>query len=247
MKHYNRKNYGSHYKPYARNDEAAYGPRRNSHFRGPLRNTNGADFNRHQDRTNPQDRDRNRAASHKPEYGRGQNWGRHEEEDHGYYGPVQKRVSEDNPEMGARNDEFVIDRKGGKDRDKAKEELVLERVWATVGARVTREERLKKESEQKQGARGPYHDEYASDDSDAVYEDEDFDDKNLRHYRGVTREGLRFCLEKATEYWNHPDSYRYKIQCPCEWVRKEVSYGFVCFCFQSPMVSDEKTFNSSEC
>jgi hypothetical protein len=44
MKEYSRKKNRTYYRPYTGSEEAAYGPRRKSHFCGLLRNTSGMDF-----------------------------------------------------------------------------------------------------------------------------------------------------------------------------------------------------------
>lgn len=231
MKHYNRQSFKS--SPYQNPlHKAAYGPRRGGHnFRGPLRDTRASDLNHSSSCDH-----RNRTAPSKSQWvDSRRTYRRDEEEDYGYYGPQKDAAAATSsskvrhvpaatvPAAGDAGIDagisFVLDRKGGGDRNKAKEDKVVSEVWKWV---------VKEKAKCQPAAgpcRGPYNDEYGSDsDSDVDCDWNDYEESlNSIHLRGVTEDGLRFCLEKAAKYWNEPDSSRMQIQCPCEWVRVKVS------------------------
>ncbi len=276
MKQYRGKNNGSYYKPYAGYNEAAYGPGRKSHFRGPLRNTNGTDMNARRQDPARQDHKpgyakggdwgkrqvrggnwggvesrgwERRSASDTPGYAKGGDWGKRQASG-GNWGGVEsggwvRRSASDKPgsKMEAAEDgkvSFVLDRRGGRDRNEAKEDKVVSDVWKWVIGRKAEEK--KKQSMASGGGKGGnkgcdhfYPGPYDSEDDDSCAPDSDYEDEdggnrtNLEHFEKVTKAGLSFCLKKAAEYWNDPDSSRYQIQCPCEWVRKNVSLRDVSF------------------
>lgn len=222
MKHYNRENYRNRHNPY---EAAAYGPRRKPPFRGPLRGARLGNFNqrghspdRRRDARAGRFNQRDRSPNRRSATGRRNFQRRCEEREQPGLNPRN---------LQSRNQNFVIDRRGGRDRDRNKEGEAVQRAWATVGQRVKDEERVK----ESYGEEYIAYESNCDSDGDAIETQEDFDSTKLNHYKGVTKEGLKFCLEKAVEYWNQPDSFRYQIQCPCEWVRKEVSCGCVNFCF----------------
>ena len=119
---------------------------------------------------------------------------------------------------------FVLDRRGGIDRDEEQEKKVVKKVWTWVGAMKEKEQERKNLEESGAPDYG--------DDSSGDKKRKDYDCTNLNHFKKVTEEGLSFCLEEAVKYWNDPMYTKYQMQCPCEWVRKHVSlpdFSFVCY------------------
>ena len=103
---------------------------------------------------------------------------------------------------------------------------VVDEVWKYVCTEIKKEREYKTKLEVKQANWGPYGDWDGSGEEDSDYDrdlDEEFDDRKLKHLTGVSKGGLKECLQEAVQYWGEGNNANVAVQCPCERVRQMVS------------------------
>jgi hypothetical protein len=203
MKHYHQKSYGNYnHNPY---QAAAYGPRRVGHFRGPLRDARAGDLNRNHspDRRPPTNHSRNSSSNGQwlPAKRKSSSNVYREDECCGYYGPSEAERKRRSAATAAAAKVAEMDTIVGQVHKGVEKRIA--KLHKQIGA-------LKDEERRAQPGQGSDTDSCGGDsDNESPMNDPDyFDSRAVDRVRvkikvlgGVSKKGLKECLEKAEMHW----------------------------------------------